>query len=493
MAYKKRVLVSIMILLIGLTPLAVFAGGGQEETASPLEGERVDLEGESIEMAILGIGGWLPSQLGVEMSPLFAEYAKERFGYNVTFTFQESPFSSLFQKAATSLASRSQEFNIIISDSQWLGAFAEPGWIVPMNDVIENSENLRDIEWYDPIVEEAYMTYPDGSDQRWGLPQEADTQVLFIRKDLFEDPAEQEAFMDEYGWELPTTFEDFEDIDFEQYTQIAEFFTRPEEDLYGTAYQYSKEYDFFTMAYYPYIWSGGGEIWDPDTGDVYGILNNPKNAAALEELVDMQQYMPPGVNNYGISQIVDGFTSGRLATAIQWAAMGGAMIPESMEGKVTIVPPPGRRLPNGDIRRIWSLGGQPWVINAFNDPAHMQVALDFIDWWYLSETQLEFARRGGNPATADVLNSPGFEDIQPWFRAFKYMLTGERSRDFWHEPTYAEMLAVQQAAFTGYATGEVDSAQRALDYAACEQQRILHEAGRTDNPPPASCEGISLD
>jgi hypothetical protein len=72
MAYGKRVIVSVMILLIGLTPLSIFAGGGQEETASPLEGERVDLEGESIDMAILGIGGWLPSSLAVEMKPLFA-------------------------------------------------------------------------------------------------------------------------------------------------------------------------------------------------------------------------------------------------------------------------------------------------------------------------------------------------------------------------------------------------------------------------------------
>ena len=57
----------------------------------------------------------------------------------------------------------------------------------------------------------------------------------------------------------------------------------------------------------------------------------------------MQRVMPPGVNNYGISQIVDAFTSGRLATAIMWAAMGGAMIPDAMEGMVEIVPPPGFR------------------------------------------------------------------------------------------------------------------------------------------------------
>ena len=82
------------------------------------------LAGKSIEMNILGIAGWVPSSLGVKMSPLFAEYVKEKYGYDVSFNFQEAPFADLFQKAATSLVTRSQEFNIIISDSQWLGALA---------------------------------------------------------------------------------------------------------------------------------------------------------------------------------------------------------------------------------------------------------------------------------------------------------------------------------------------------------------------------------
>jgi multiple sugar transport system substrate-binding protein len=66
------------------------------------------LAGQAIEMSILGIAGWLPSSLGVQMSPLFAEFAKERYGYDVSFTFAEAPFADLFQKAATSLATRSQ-------------------------------------------------------------------------------------------------------------------------------------------------------------------------------------------------------------------------------------------------------------------------------------------------------------------------------------------------------------------------------------------------
>ena len=68
------------------------------------------LAGKKIEMNILGIAGWLPSSLGVKMSPLFADYVKQRYGYDVSFGFAEAPFGDLFQKAATSLATKSQEY-----------------------------------------------------------------------------------------------------------------------------------------------------------------------------------------------------------------------------------------------------------------------------------------------------------------------------------------------------------------------------------------------
>ena len=101
------------------------------------------LAGQTIDMTILGIAGWPPSRLGVDLAnDLFKPYAKETYGYDVTFAFEEAPFESLFQKAATSLQSESAQYNIIISDSQWLGALAEPGWIVRLNDIIAENPDL---------------------------------------------------------------------------------------------------------------------------------------------------------------------------------------------------------------------------------------------------------------------------------------------------------------------------------------------------------------
>ncbi len=477
MIHRKQLICVVLVIVLAMA----FSVGAQDH---PLKGKKID-------MAILGIGGWLPSRLGVDMSPLFAEYAKENFGYDVSFTFAEAPFSALFQKAASTLATRSQEFNIIVSDSQWLGAFAEPGWIIKVSDLIAENPEL-DIEWYDPVVVNTYMEYPVGSGELWGLPEEGDTIALFVRTDLFGDPAEQKAFKEKYDMDLPQTFEDWENVSMTDFEKIAEFFTRPDQDLYGTAMQYSKEYDFMTMYLYPFMFSRGGDIWDPKEGRVYGILNSDVNAEGMVWNKRMLAYQPPGAVNYGIAEEIDAFTQDKVATAFQWAAVGLAMLTDENKDRVIVVPPPGFKQEDGSLKRLYSIGGQPWVVNAYNDEEHMTVAIDFLKWWYLPETQLEFAKRGGNPCVKAVLEDEGFEDIQPWFRAFKYMLRTDRSRDFWHDPKYSEMLAAQQEGFTAFATGQIDDPALGLEYAACEQQKILYEAGRSKIAPPDSCKDVRL-
>ena len=460
------------------------------------------LAGQTIDMTILGIAGWPPSRLGVDMATeLFKPYAQENYGYDVNFAFEEAPFESLFQKAATSLQSGSAQYNIIISDSQWLGALAEPGWIVQLNDIIAENPDL-DIKFTD-TAQQAYRVYPDGSDQLWGFPQEGDTIALFVRQDLFSDQAERDAYMAAHdGEDLPQTFEEWEEVDIDRYERIISFFTRPDENLYGTALQWSKVYDFVSCYSYPFMWSNGGEAWDAATGQVEGILDTEVNATGLARSKKFLDYAPPGATNYGIAEEVDVFTSGTIATCLQWSALGPQMRNQNAEGGVAdearpvspddvlIVAPPGFRQADDSLNRVYTLGGQPWVLNAFNDEAHLQVAIDYMKFWYLPETQLEFSRRGGNTAVEAVLNDPAYEDLQPHFRSYKYMIT--RSRDFWHDPNYAEMLAAQQEAWGAYMTDVIDDPMLALQYTACQQQGILYDAERSEIEPSEACADISI-
>ncbi len=451
--------------------------------------DRNALKGKNYQMAILGIAGWPPSKLSVDMAQeLFGKYAQQQYGYNASFTFQDAPFSALFQKAATSLATRSAEYNIIISDSQWLGALAEPGFIANVDDIIKMEPSL-DIKWFSPVLQTTYQVYPDGTGQRWGFPQEADVIVLYVRQDLFSNQTERNNFKAKYNRDLPQTYEDWAKETFDTFQQIAEFFTRPTQNLFGTVMQYSKEYDFMSMYLYPFMFSNGGDIWDPNTRNVYGILNNEVNAKAMVMNRDYLKYQPPGSINYGISENADAFTTGKVATAFQWAAMGPTMITPDLKGKVQVVMPPGVKKADGSVSRLYIMGGQPWVINAFNDPERMRVAIDYIKWWYLPETQLEYAKRGGNPSDAQTLSSTGFNDLQPWFRAMKDMFPN--SRDFWHDPTYSALLAEQQQGWTAFASGQANDAMSVLNWIACQQQKTLYDSGRTNTAPPGSCAGLT--
>ncbi len=463
------------------------------------------LKGKTIDMTILGIAGWPPSKLGVDMATeLFKPYAKETYGYDVNFSFEEAPFESLFQKAATSLQSQSAQYNIIISDSQWLGALAEPGWIVKLNDIIAANPEL-DIKFPD-TAQQAYRVYPDGTDNLWGFPQEGDTIALFVRADLMADQAERDAYKAANADEdLPQTYEEWEAVDIDRYERILKHFTRPDQNLYGLASQWSKVYDFVSCYTYPFMWSTGGAAWDPATGQVEGILDTENNAAGLERNKNiMVNYAPSGASNYGIAEGVDVFTSGTVATCLQWSALGPQML-NAKEGapteaadpakpvspdKVLIVPPPGFKQEDGSLKRVYTLGGQPWVFNAFNDADHQQVAIDYMKFWYSPETQLEFSKRGGNTAVQAVLDMPEYDGMQPHFRAYKYML--DKSQDFWHDPNYAEMLAVQQEAWNGYLTDVVTDPMQALKYTACQQQQILFDAERSDIEPSEACADVTL-
>ncbi|MBW0000025.1 MAG: extracellular solute-binding protein [Verrucomicrobia bacterium] len=448
--------------------------------SSRAEGQRLDLKGKTIRLSVLGVAGWLPSKLPVDMAPEFAKYAAEKYGYHVSFTYADAPFSTLFQKAASSLATKSNEYSLIVSDSQWLGAFTEPGWIVKLDDTIKQNPDLNP-EWYHPVLVSSYMEYPDNSGHKVALPQETDVLVLFVRKDLFQNPAERDAYKQQTGRELPQTFEDWEKVDFDEFKAISKFFTRPDKGLYGTCLQHSKEYDFESMTLYPIQWSAGGEFWNPKTHDVEGYLNTPVNAKGLEIQKSFLEVEPPGAVNYGIAENIDAFTQGKVATAQMWAAVGLAMITPQNRDKVMVVPSPGIKQADGSIKRLYCIGGQSWVINNYATPEQKQAILDFLKWWYLPETQLEFAKKGGNPAVKATLEDPNFDSINPWNRAMKFMIPF--NRDFYHSPKYAELLAIQQEAFTSYVTGAVNDPMKALNWAAARQQQVLYDLGDTEKKP----------
>jgi hypothetical protein len=90
---RRQLMVRGMAIGLSATALAGLLSAYRSPVAvaqSPVAGAQDNpLAGQTIDMTILGIAGWPPSRLGVDLAnDLFKPYAKETYGYDVTFAFE---------------------------------------------------------------------------------------------------------------------------------------------------------------------------------------------------------------------------------------------------------------------------------------------------------------------------------------------------------------------------------------------------------------------
>jgi multiple sugar transport system substrate-binding protein len=253
----------------------------------------------------------------------------------------------------------------------------------------------------------------------YGLPDDGDVFVLYYRKDLFEDPENMADFKASYGYDLgpPETWDQFDDI--------GNFFTdKFAPDLYGGAIQRleGQVYSWWMGAF-----SGnGGKFFDPNT--MKPGINSAAGIKTLQQMVDQNKWMPPGVEKWGFVEILSAWMDGKVAMVITWPPIGrwsagyGATVEQlawvpttKVAGKVGYVPPPGRPTLAGGF----SLGISP-------DSKNKDAAYLFIQWMNSPEISLQrvmlpYALR--DPFRISHFESPLYASL--WPQAPEYLQTLE--------------------------------------------------------------------
>ncbi|MCY3717924.1 MAG: extracellular solute-binding protein [Anaerolineaceae bacterium] len=170
---------------------------------------------EGVTLRVLVEGGGISLQLAA------AQLFEEQTGHTVEFV--EVPYPSVFEDLAAEMATGGSAYDVATIDVVWIPAFAD---FAESLDALITDEVAADI--FPALLADGLW---NGS--YVGMPTWANAEVIYYRKDLWENPDEQAAFMAEYGYELapPTTWQEF--------TDMAVFFTRDtdgdgEIDLYGT-------------------------------------------------------------------------------------------------------------------------------------------------------------------------------------------------------------------------------------------------------------------
>ena len=390
-------------------------------------------------------------------------YEKET---GIKVTVVQEPWGSFYDRAFTEFAAGGDAWDGIVGDSQWLGQGATQGHYVDLTDFLVG-EGIADTVTQATLT--YYGEYPTGSGRYWAYPTEGDADGWAYRRDLFEDPEEKTAFKAKYGYELavPETYAQLKDI--------AEFFTRPDEGLYGVAIYTQKEYDAITMGVENTFFTYGARWQNPETNEVMGWVNSDKAVEALQMYKDLYDCcQAPGLSNAFFVDTNDAFIKGQAVMAMNYFAFFPALanpeINPYAESTGFFANPKG---PYGD--RAAALGGQGLSIISYISPERQEAMKDFIRWFAQDEIQAEWARLGGYTCNKKVLATQEFLNATPFNPAFAETMTFVQ--DFWNIPVYAQLLEVAQRELHRFIVAGEGTAKSCLDTIAQEHDKILREAG----------------
>lgn len=396
------------------------------------------------------------------LQELVNDYQKET---GVKVTVETVPWPDFQTKAFTEFNSQGSAYDLVVGDSQWLGAASTGGHYVELTDFVK-SHNLTEV--MAPATMQYYSEYPGGSGHYWSVPLEGDAVGWAYRKDWFEDPTEMANFKAKYGYDLGVP------KDLNQLLDIAEFFNRPSENRYGAAIysQAGGGADALMMGVENFIFAYGGSLGDYAAHKVTGLLNSKESVTGLEAYKKLFGFGPPGWGNAFFTEVNTAIAQGQVAMGMNFFAFFPSLVNEATNPQAKnmgfFANPPG---PGG--ADFAALGGQGISLVSYSQ--NQEEAMKFLDWLVKDETQKKWAELGGYTAAAAILKSDEFQNATPYNKAFYETMF--KVRDFWALPEYAELLDNGSRGLYEYVVNGTGTAQETLDAVAKSWVETLKSAG----------------
>ncbi|MDC7245927.1 MAG: extracellular solute-binding protein [Sphaerochaetaceae bacterium] len=316
--------------------------------------------------------------------------------YGINTTIEIVSHHQLYQKILDDRknAEKGKAFDVFMFDIPWLYTLA-------------NSEILADIsEYINKPSFDTSLFLPDSldyfskyDDNYYGLPFMYAPQILYYRKDLFNDPLLKQEFEQIFHSQLrpPRTWKEF--------NAISEFFSFYTEKIpYGTSIPAAFP-ESLAPEIYLRIFSAGGSVFDQNNKV---ILNKPKNLKAYIDLLKIFKFAKPNFRQTDDIGVVNDFLNGETAMVITYPSF----INESVNGhaqkkimsNIGFAQIPGQ----SPILGGWSLG-----INQLSD--HKDEAFKFLSWACTDQISNHLSLLGGFSAVESTYSNDELIKLYPWF------------------------------------------------------------------------------
>ena len=408
----------------------------------------------------LGWAAWDPANA---LQELTKEFTAET-GIDVNFEFV--PWPNFADRMLNELNNKGKTFDLLIGDSQWIGAGAVYGHYVKLNDFFDKEGiSMND---FSPATVYAYSTWPKGSENYYALPAMGDALAWAYRKDWFDRPELKSEFKKKHGYDLGVP------ASWDQLYDMCTFFQGREIDgqkRYGAAINTERGSEGITMGVTAAMYAWGMEYENPNKPyDMEGYFNAPNVVEALEFYKKMyEDCAPPGHSDAYMVANLDAYKSGQVAFQMNWYAFWPGVSKEDADGRVTgFFANPSQKVSAA------TLGGQGISVVNYSDKKDL--ALQYIKWFAQPDVQQKWWDLGGYSCHKDVLGSPDFVNSAVYAQGFLDSMG--IVKDFWQEPTFVELMLPMQEHVHDYVVNGKGSAKEALDKIIEEWVEVFEADGK---------------
>lgn len=406
---------------------------------------------------------------------------------------ETTSWDQMYDKAIKDMEARTGIYDMVYIEQDIVYAYLARNFLVNVTKALEEDPSLKAPD-FDEAGFTSFADYFRGEDSGlYGVPMEAFIKVYLYRKDLFEDPAVQEAYKAKTGQDLApaTTHED--------YTRIAEFFTEygreNGQDLWGTTAQAhtghpASWYEFFESIAPTF----GVYNWGIDASNNYaasvangGTMNSDKAKAALRYWLHLRDIAPPESAASTWTEVATTFAAGRAAQGLVYGENAAWIASDEdksrVVGNVGIALPP---LAEGVLEEAEAGNGYIGYYDggAFGVPVtsrNREAALLFLQFIGQDSVQSDWAVAAPRITNTATYDDPKVREMDARLGGY-YTMLKDQGRLFAGAPAYPFHAQVREATapiFFRILTGEIDPDEGLDQMAATAEAELANLGYRT--------------
>lgn len=214
----------------------------------------------------------------------------------MTVAWEQIPLDQVLAKITQDTAGQVGSNDIYYWDQAWIGRFVndgvDPSVMIAKTDLAYPNWNFDD--FLKPLVDNI-ATY---NGKLAAIPYDIPIFIMMYRKDIF----------DELKLKVPTTVQEYMDA-------VKAINDAKAPKTYGTVGQWKSGHYAIECNMTAWLWAHGGSVYGPGNKPA---INDDKAQTAMQYMMDLGKYMPPGATTWDWSGEADAFQQGLAGIYISW-------------------------------------------------------------------------------------------------------------------------------------------------------------------------------